>query len=75
MLTAVARLDRERRAPLPALWSLVSAGPAKASGLDDRGEIAVGKRVDLILVDWPEDGPPAVKMTMLAGRIAYQAYH
>lgn len=75
MLTAVARLDREKRAPLPALWSLVSAGPAKASGLDDRGEIAVGKRADLILVDWPEDGPPAVKMTMSAGRLAYQAYH
>ena len=75
LLTAVARLDRERRAPLPALWSLVSKGPARASRLDDRGEIAVGKRADLILVDWPQDGPPAVKLTLSAGRTAYQATH
>ncbi len=75
MLTAVARLDREKRAPLPKLWSLVSAGPARASGLDDRGEIAVGKRADLIIVDWPEGAPPAVKLTMSAGRIAYHAAH
>ncbi len=79
MLAAVARLDAERRAKLPALWSLVSGGPARLSGLSDRGEIALGKRADLVLVDWPGLGhtptgaPPAVKTTLCAGRVAYLA--
>ncbi|MBM7068870.1 alpha-D-ribose 1-methylphosphonate 5-triphosphate diphosphatase [Actibacterium sp. 188UL27-1] len=71
MLAAVARLNVEKRAPLPRLWSLVSRGPAVASGLTDRGEIAPGKRADLVLVDWPTDGTPAIRMTMSAGCIAY----
>jgi len=75
MLAAVARLHREKRAPLPRLWSLVSKGPAAASGLADRGEIAVGKRADLVLVDWPDDATPAVKHTLSAGRTAYHATH
>ncbi|MEL7469727.1 MAG: alpha-D-ribose 1-methylphosphonate 5-triphosphate diphosphatase [Pseudomonadota bacterium] len=73
MLAAVARLHDERRAPLPQLWGLVSSGPARASGLTDRGDIAPGKRADLVLVDWPEGATPAVKMTLSAGQIAYQA--
>lgn len=73
MLAAVARMHEERRAPLPQLWSLISGGPARASGLHDRGQIAPGKRADLVLVDWPESGVPAVHMTMSAGRIAYRA--
>ncbi|MEM9059142.1 MAG: alpha-D-ribose 1-methylphosphonate 5-triphosphate diphosphatase [Pseudomonadota bacterium] len=73
MLAAVARLHDERRAPLHQLWGLVSSGPARASGLPDRGEIAAGKRADLVLIDWPEGATPAVKMTLSAGRIAYQA--
>ena len=74
MLAAVARLDRERRAPRPALWSLVSKGPAQASGLWDRGMIALGQRADLVLVDWPDDGPPAVTTTICGGRVAYQGH-
>ena len=75
MLAAVARLHDERRAALPALWSLVSAGPAAASGLTDRGMLAPGKRADLVLVDWPEGAVPAVKLTLSAGRTAYRATH
>ncbi len=71
LLAAVARLDRERRAPKTDLWSLVSKGPAEAMNLHDRGEIAVGKRADLVLVDWPEDGAPAIRATYSAGRCAY----
>jgi len=37
---------------------LVSTNPARAAGLDDRGEIAVGKRADLVRVR-PHDLPPA----------------
>ncbi|MFW5733477.1 MAG: alpha-D-ribose 1-methylphosphonate 5-triphosphate diphosphatase [Oceanidesulfovibrio sp.] len=32
-------------------WDLVSGGPARAVGMDDRGAIAPGKRADIILVD------------------------
>ena len=72
MLAAVARLEGERRADRRALWSLVSSGPARAMGLSDRGEIAKGRRADLVLVDWPEGGKPAVRGTWVAGRCAYR---
>lgn len=72
MLAAVARLDQERRADRPTLWSLVSTGPARAMKLHDRGQIAVGQRADLVLVDWPEGSVPAVQGTWVAGRCAYR---
>lgn len=73
MLAAVDRLDREKRADRLKLWSLISSGPARAMGLEDRGEIAEGKRADLVLVDWPKAGTPAVQGTWVAGRCAYRA--
>lgn len=73
MLAAVGRLRDEKRGNLPALWSLVSSGPAKASGLTDRGEIACGKSADLILIDWPNNATPAVKLTLSKGKTAYRA--
>lgn len=73
MLAAVARLHDERRAPLPALWRLISGGPAAASGLHDRGRIAPGLRADLVALDWPEGQSPRVVMTMSGGRISYLA--
>lgn len=72
MLAAVARLDAERRASRLRLWSLVSAGPARAMNLGDRGEIAVGRRADLVLVDWPRGQAPAIHGTWVAGRPAYR---
>ena len=72
MLTAVARLHREKRAPLPALWSLVSSGPARAMKLQDRGHTRVGQRADLLLLDWPQDETPSVLNTWVDGRAAYQ---
>jgi alpha-D-ribose 1-methylphosphonate 5-triphosphate diphosphatase len=73
MLAAVDRLDREKRSDRLSLWSLISSGPARAMGLDDRGEIATGKRADLVLVDWPAEHSPAVQGTWVAGRPAYRA--
>ncbi|MEO1777373.1 MAG: alpha-D-ribose 1-methylphosphonate 5-triphosphate diphosphatase [Pseudomonadota bacterium] len=73
MLAAVDRLDREKRADRSTLWSLVSNGPAQAMRLDDRGDIAVGKRADLVLVDWPKGQTPAIQGTWVAGRAAYRA--
>ncbi|MEM1053817.1 MAG: alpha-D-ribose 1-methylphosphonate 5-triphosphate diphosphatase [Pseudomonadota bacterium] len=72
MLTAIARLNREKRAPLPVLWSLVSSGPAHAMGLSDRGDIRVGQRADLVMLDWPDEGAPSVTGTWVAGRAAYR---
>ncbi|WP_299699009.1 alpha-D-ribose 1-methylphosphonate 5-triphosphate diphosphatase [uncultured Tateyamaria sp.] len=72
MLAAIAKLDEERRADRHALWSLISTGPARAMKLNDRGEIAIGKRADLVLVDWPEASVPAVQGTWVAGRCAYR---
>ncbi|QPH54607.1 alpha-D-ribose 1-methylphosphonate 5-triphosphate diphosphatase [Pontivivens ytuae] len=73
MLAAVARLHEEKRAPLDKLWRLVSAGPAEAMHLPERGEIAVGQRADLVLLDWPEGETPAVRRTWVKGRLAYSA--
>jgi alpha-D-ribose 1-methylphosphonate 5-triphosphate diphosphatase len=72
MLAAIARLDRERRADRLTLWSLVSAGPARSMGLQDRGRIEPGKRADLVLVDWPDNAMPAIRGTWVAGRCAYR---
>lgn len=72
MLAAVDRLDREKRADQLTLWSLISAGPARAMNLDDRGEIIVGKRADLVLVEWPDGSTPAIRGTWVSGRCAYR---
>jgi alpha-D-ribose 1-methylphosphonate 5-triphosphate diphosphatase len=53
---------------LPAAWDLISANPAAATGLDDRGMIATGKRGDIVLLD--PDGPRVVA-TIARGRIAH----
>ena len=45
-LIAAFRLVETGVAPLETAWRLVSGSPAKAAGLEDRGEIATGKRVD-----------------------------
>ena len=73
MLAAVDRLDREKRADRLTLWSLISAGPANAMGLTDRGKIEIGNRADLVLVDWPEGATPAIQGTWVQGRCAYRA--
>ena len=73
MLTAIARLLADNHGTLPALWKLVSTNPAAAMALTDRGEIAIGQRADLTLLDWPEGGAPAPRLTMVAGRVAYRA--
>ncbi|MDX8350504.1 alpha-D-ribose 1-methylphosphonate 5-triphosphate diphosphatase [Cognatiyoonia sp. IB215446] len=72
MLAAVAKMDAEKRADRSTLWSLVSDGPARSMGLIDRGQIVVGKRADLVVVDWSEGVTPAICGTWVAGRCAYR---
>lgn len=71
MLAAVGKLVDDKRASLPTAWSLVSSGPAKALNLKDRGTIAPGMRADLVLVDWPEQATPAVKMTLRGSALTW----
>lgn len=73
MLSAVARLCADGLGGLHDLWPLVAANPAQALGLVDRGRIAPGLRADLVVLDWPADGVPAVRQTWVKGRCAYRA--
>jgi alpha-D-ribose 1-methylphosphonate 5-triphosphate diphosphatase len=73
MLAAVARLQADGVGSLPDLWKLVAANPAAALGLRDRGEITVGRRADLVLLDWPEGHAPVVRQCLVTGRAAYGA--
>lgn len=52
---------------LPEAISFVTRRPAEAAGLDDRGEIAVGKRADLVHLRI-EDGIPIVLTVWREGR-------
>ncbi len=51
-------------------WALVSANPAAATGLHDRGRIAPGLRGDVVVVD-PESRAPVA--TFAAGQLAWLA--
>jgi alpha-D-ribose 1-methylphosphonate 5-triphosphate diphosphatase len=51
-------------------WALVSANPAAAAGLADRGRIAPGLRGDIVVVDPAHRAPLA---TFAAGRLAWIA--
>ncbi len=49
----------------------VTAAPAEAAGLDDRGRLEAGARADLIVVD-PEPFP-TVRAVLVEGRLVYRA--
>jgi alpha-D-ribose 1-methylphosphonate 5-triphosphate diphosphatase len=68
MLRAALTLAGRGVLGLQEAWALVSANPAAAVGLADRGSIAVGQRADLVLVD---TDPVRVIATIAGGRIAY----
>ena len=69
-LIAAFRLAADGIVALEKAWTLVSAIPAAAVGLTDRGVIAPGRRADLILVD-ASSGRPRVVATIVAGRIVH----
>ncbi|WP_407120665.1 alpha-D-ribose 1-methylphosphonate 5-triphosphate diphosphatase [Bradyrhizobium sp. STM 3561] len=50
-LLAAFRLAADGVVPLVQAWDLVSASPARATGLTDRGTLAEGRRADILLVD------------------------
>jgi alpha-D-ribose 1-methylphosphonate 5-triphosphate diphosphatase len=68
LLMAALRLpDAVPRFDLPAAIRTVSRTPAHAVGLDDRGEIAVGKRADLVRV-YTSAGASTARNVWRAGR-------
>jgi alpha-D-ribose 1-methylphosphonate 5-triphosphate diphosphatase len=52
-------------------WALVSRNPAHMAGLTDRGEIAVGKRADLILVNDDDPALPRVVTSFVGGELRF----
>ena len=75
MLAAPFRLARDGIVPLAEAWNLVSRNPARAAGLGDRGDIAVGQRADLLLVDDSRPGAPRVVATLVAGEPRHVTRH
>jgi alpha-D-ribose 1-methylphosphonate 5-triphosphate diphosphatase len=55
---------------LPRAWALVSANPAEACGLQDRGRLEAGLRGDVVVVDEARRAPVAV---FAEGRLAWLA--
>ncbi|MEL6794067.1 MAG: alpha-D-ribose 1-methylphosphonate 5-triphosphate diphosphatase, partial [Pseudomonadota bacterium] len=51
---AVARLAQRGVVDFAAGWSLISANPAEAMRLADRGVVAEGRRADLLVADLSE---------------------
>jgi alpha-D-ribose 1-methylphosphonate 5-triphosphate diphosphatase len=70
-LLAAFRLDADGVLPLAQAWDLISAAPARAAGLMDRGVLAEGRRADIILVD--DDVPlrPRIVAVIAAGRLVH----
>ena len=55
---------------LAAAWRLVSSNPARAAGLADRGEIAPGRRADIVLVEVVA-GAPVLRAVFAGGRAVW----
>lgn len=72
LIVAIFKIPELSELDLPAAVRLVTSNPAKAARLDDRGEIAVGKRADLIVVDTPA-GLPQVSQVWCNGVSVYRA--
>ena len=70
MLEAALVLTDRKALSLQRAWDLVSAAPARALNLDDRGEIAEGKRADLIVV---RPDTRQVVSTISQGQVVYQS--
>jgi alpha-D-ribose 1-methylphosphonate 5-triphosphate diphosphatase len=70
-LLAAFRLLADGILPFHAAWNLISAAPARAAGLADRGELAAGGRADIILVDDEIPLRPRIVAVIAAGRLVH----
>lgn len=73
LLQAAYKMSREGVIPLYQSINMVSANPAAAVGLTDRGRVEVGMKADVVLV---EEGPhPRVRATLRDGHPIYWDAH
>ena len=70
-LLAAFRLAADGVRPLAKAWELISAAPAGAAGLSDRGHLAPGQRADILLVDDTLLLRPRVVAVIVAGRLVH----
>ncbi len=70
-LLAAFRLIADGVLPLPKAWDLISAAPARAAGLADRGVLAEGRRADIIIVDDAVPTRPRIVAVIAAGRLVH----
>ena len=71
LMQAAFRLVRDGVASLAQAWRLVSFNPARLGGFADRGEIALGQRADLLLVDDRDPALPRLVATLVNGRLVH----
>jgi alpha-D-ribose 1-methylphosphonate 5-triphosphate diphosphatase len=72
ILQAPFRLFEAGACTLAQAWALVSRNPARALGLSDRGELAPGKRADIVLVE-PNKGEARLVASICGGELAWLA--
>ncbi|GEC51827.1 alpha-D-ribose 1-methylphosphonate 5-triphosphate diphosphatase [Bradyrhizobium japonicum] len=72
-LLAAFRLVADGILPLARAWDLISSAPARAAGLADRGELAAGRRADIIVVDDKVPLRPRIVAVIAAGRLVHLA--
>lgn len=70
-LLAAFRLVADGVVPLEQAWSYVSARPAQAAGLHDRGALEAGGRADVIVVDASDPLRPKLVATIAKGRVVH----
>jgi alpha-D-ribose 1-methylphosphonate 5-triphosphate diphosphatase len=70
-LLAAFRLSADHVLPLAQAWNLISAAPARAAGLTDRGQLAQGRRADLVVVDGAVSLRPRIVAVIAGGRIVH----
>lgn len=74
LIVAVIRISEFTDLNLPEALRLVTANPAKAAKLSDRGTIEVGKRADLIAMSEP-GGLPQITDVWVHGKAAYRVQY
>jgi alpha-D-ribose 1-methylphosphonate 5-triphosphate diphosphatase len=72
-LLAAFRLAADGVLPLVEAWNLISAAPARAAGLSDRGILTAGSRADILLVDDTLPLRPRIVAVIAAGRLVHLA--
>jgi alpha-D-ribose 1-methylphosphonate 5-triphosphate diphosphatase len=65
---AASFLVRSGVCDLATAWGLISDGPARMLGLNDRGRIEAGYRADLVILDKKGD---RIAATISGGRVSY----